>query len=43
VTGRTQVGEYAAILTEIEATASVTGEHTFFVDDDDPLREGFEL
>jgi proline racemase len=43
VTGRTQVGEYAAILTEIEATALVTGEHTFFVDDDDPLREGFEL
>jgi len=43
VTGRTQVGEYAAIVTEIEATASLTGEHTFFVDDDDPLREGFEL
>jgi proline racemase len=43
VTGRTQVGECAAIITEIEATASVTGEHTFFVDDDDPLRDGFEL
>jgi proline racemase len=43
VTGRTQVGEYAAIITEIEATAAVTGEHTFFIDDDDPLREGFEL
>jgi proline racemase len=43
VTGRTQVGEYAAIVTEIEATASVTGEHTFFIDDDDPLRDGFEL
>src|SRR5262249_56787830 len=41
ITGRTQVGEYAAIVTEIEATASVTGEHTFFVDDDDPLRDGF--
>jgi len=43
VTGRSQVGEYAAIVTEIEATASVTGEHTFFVDDDDPLHDGFEL
>jgi proline racemase len=43
LTGRTQVGEYAAIVTEIEATASVTGEHTFFIDDDDPLRDGFDL
>ena len=43
VTGRTQVGEYAAIITEIEATASVTGEHTFFLDEEDPLRDGFEL
>jgi proline racemase len=43
VNARTQVGEYAAIITEIEATAGVTGEHTFFVDDDDPLRDGFEL
>ena len=39
----TEVGEYPAIITEIEASASVTGEHTFFIDDDDPLREGFEL
>jgi trans-L-3-hydroxyproline dehydratase len=43
VTGRTQVGEHAAIITEIEATASVMGEHTFFIDDDDPLRDGFDL
>jgi proline racemase len=43
VTARTQVGEYAAIITEIEGTAWVTGEHTFFVDEDDPLRDGFEL
>jgi proline racemase len=43
IRGRTQVGEYAAIITDIEATASVTGEHIFFVDDDDPLRDGFEL
>jgi len=41
--GRTQVGEYDAIITEIEASAWVTGEHTFFVSEDDPLRDGFEL
>jgi proline racemase len=43
VTGRTQVAEYPAIITDIEATASITGEHTFFIDDDDALRDGFEL
>ena len=43
IRGRTQVGDNAAIVTDIEATAAVTGEHTFFIDDDDPLREGFEL
>lgn len=43
VTGRTQVGDCAAIITEIEGTASVIGEHTFFIDDDDPLRDGFEV
>jgi proline racemase len=43
VTARTQVGDHSAIVTEIEATASITGEHTFFMDDNDPLRDGFEL
>jgi proline racemase len=43
VTARTLVGEYPAIVTEIEATASIIGEHTFFVDEDDPLHDGFEL
>lgn len=43
VAARTQVGDHAAIVTEIEAAASITGEHTFFMDDDDPLRDGFEL
>jgi proline racemase len=41
VTRRTQVGDYPAIVTEIEGTAWITGEHTFFVHDEDPLREGF--
>jgi proline racemase len=43
VAGRTAVGEHAAIIPEIEGSAWVTGEHTFLVDDADPLREGFRL
>jgi proline racemase len=37
VTGRTMVGETAGLVTEVEGSAWVTGEHTFFLDDDDPL------
>jgi proline racemase len=40
---RTQVGDFAAIVPDVEGTAWITGEHTFYVDDDDPLREGFVL
>jgi trans-L-3-hydroxyproline dehydratase len=40
---RTQVGETVAIVPEIEATAWITGEHTFYADDDDPLRDGYPL
>jgi len=40
VARRTQVGEFAAIVTEIEGSAWITGEHTFFIDDDDPLKDG---
>ena len=43
VVGRTMVGDYAAIVPEIEGSAWITGEHTFIVDSDDPLREGFKL
>lgn len=43
VVGRTLVGDYAAILTDIEGRAWITGEHTFIVDPDDPLGEGFRL
>jgi len=28
---------------ELEGSAWVTGEHTFIVDEDDPLGEGFRL
>jgi trans-L-3-hydroxyproline dehydratase len=40
---RTQVGDYPAVVTEIEGSAWITGEHTFEIDDDDPLRDGIAL
>jgi trans-L-3-hydroxyproline dehydratase len=43
ITGRTQVGEHAAIIPEIEGSAWITGEHTFLIDGDDPLKAGFRL
>jgi proline racemase len=43
ITRRTQVGELPAIVPEIEGSAWITGEHTFLIDDEDPLREGFRI
>jgi proline racemase len=43
VVGRTEVGEYSAVVTEIEGSAWITGEHTFVIDDRDPLKDGFRL
>lgn len=43
VVARTSVGEYQAIVAEIEGSAWITGEHVFLVDDADPLREGFRI
>jgi len=43
VVSRTRVGDYDAIVPELEGSAWVTGEHTFIVEDDDPLGEGFRL
>jgi proline racemase len=43
VTGRTIVGDCEAIVPEIEGSAWITGEHTFLIDDDDPLKDGFRL
>ena len=40
---RTRVGEYEAIVPEIEGSAWITGEHTFLIDDADPLGKGFLL
>jgi trans-L-3-hydroxyproline dehydratase len=43
VASRTAVGDRDAIVPEIEGSAWITGEHTFIVDDDDPLKYGFRL
>lgn len=43
VVERVMVGERAAIVPEIEGSAWITGEHTFLIDGEDPLRAGFRL
>jgi trans-L-3-hydroxyproline dehydratase len=43
VAGRTLVGEFPAIVPEIAGSAWITGEHTFLIDDDDPLKDGFRI
>ena len=43
VANRTQVGDSPAIVPELEGSAWITGEHTFLVDDRDPLHAGFRL
>jgi len=43
VIGRGEVGEHAAIVPELTGDAWITGEHTFLVDQDDPLRAGFRV
>lgn len=40
---RVHVGEIDAIVPSIEGSAWITGEHTFLLDDDDPLRDGFRI
>ena len=43
VVDRVEVGEREAIVPEIEGSAWITGEHTFLIDGDDPLKAGFRL
>jgi trans-L-3-hydroxyproline dehydratase len=43
VTARAEVGELLAIVPEIEGSAWITGEHTFLVDENDPLKDGFRI
>jgi trans-L-3-hydroxyproline dehydratase len=40
---RTSVSDLAAIVPELEGSAWITGEHTFLIDDEDPLRDGFAI
>jgi trans-L-3-hydroxyproline dehydratase len=43
IVGRQQVADRSAIVPEIEGSAWITGEHTFLIDGDDPLRAGFRI
>lgn len=43
VVDRVVVGEKNAIVPEIEGAAWISGEHTFLIDGDDPLKSGFRL
>jgi proline racemase len=43
VVDRLTVGELPAIVPELSGEAWITGEHTFFVHANDPLRKGFRL
>jgi proline racemase len=43
IAGRVQVGDLPAIVPEIQGSAWITGEHTFLIDGDDPLKAGFRL
>jgi proline racemase len=38
---RTMVGDTPSLITEIEGSAWITGDHVFLIDDDDPLKDGF--
>lgn len=39
----TTFGSYDAVIPEVEGTAHITGEHTFVIDPDDPMKHGFFL
>jgi len=43
VLDRVDLAGFPAIVPEIEGEAWITGEHTFLLDTDDPLRDGFDL
>jgi trans-L-3-hydroxyproline dehydratase len=43
VTGITTVGPHTAVIPEVTGSAYITGRHEFWVDPEDPLRDGFLL
>ena len=36
-------GPFKAVIPEVEGNAFITGQHTFFIDPEDPFRKGFFL
>lgn len=43
IVGTTKVGEYVAVIPEITGSAYITGFNQLVIDDDDPLKYGFNL
>jgi len=43
VVERTTFGPHEAVIPDVEGTAHITGVHTFLIDPEDPLRDGFIL
>ena len=43
IVGRQQIADRPAIVPEISGSAWITGEHTFLIDGEDPLKAGFRL
>ena len=43
IVGRQQIADKPAIVPEISGSAWITGEHTFLIDGEDPLKAGFRL
>jgi len=41
VVGEDRVGEYPAVITEVEGSAHLTGYHQFVLETDDPIGTGF--
>jgi trans-L-3-hydroxyproline dehydratase len=39
----TKFGDYDAVVPQVEGNAYITGKHEFFIDPEDPLKEGFIL
>jgi len=39
----TKLGEYEAVIPQVEGNAFITGQHEFLIDPEDPLKEGFIL
>lgn len=43
IVAETRIGDFPAVEVEIQGAAHITGMHTFFTDDSDPLSQGFLL